>query len=169
MAGSRGIGPEGSCKVYQASCITNSEQSWRGGAGRVEMAELMRTARESAEGANSAFGAYLRAQRQAARLTLRELADLANISNPYLSQLERGIHQPSVAVIRSLAEALDLSAELLLAEAAGLKRAVGEETEVRRSRSAGVESAIQADDLLTASQKRALRSVYRSMIEAKES
>jgi transcriptional regulator with XRE-family HTH domain len=128
------------------------------------MAELTQAARESAEGANRAFGAYLRAQRQAASLTLRELAELANISNPYLSQLERGIHQPSVAVIRSLAEGLNLSAELLLAEAAGLKRAAGIESEGRR-KDGGVEAAIQADERLSPSQKRALRSVYRSMLE----
>lgn len=67
-----------------------------------------------------AFGTYLRAQRQLARLSLRQLAELTRISNPYLSQIERGLHQPSVAVIRSLADALDLSAEDLLAQAAGL-------------------------------------------------
>ena len=129
------------------------------------MAELTEAARDSAEGANRAFGAYLRAQRQAARLTLRELAELANISNPYLSQLERGIHQPSVAVIRSLAEGLNLSAELLLAEAAGLKRAAGIGSEGKRKDGGGVEAAIQADERLTPSQKRSLRSVYRSMLE----
>jgi transcriptional regulator with XRE-family HTH domain len=124
------------------------------------------TAKGGVEGGGSAFGAYLRAQRQAARLTLRELADLANISNPYLSQLERGLHAPSVAVIRSLAEALNLSAEVLLSEAAGLQRVVGvESTNRERAGSVGVEAAIRADDLLTESQKRALRVVYRSMVE----
>jgi transcriptional regulator with XRE-family HTH domain len=124
------------------------------------------TGRDSAEGGAPDFGAYLRAQRQAARLTLRELADLANVSNPYLSQLERGLHAPSVAVIRSLADALNLSAEVLLAEAAGLKRVVGAEpAKQERPGTAGVEAAIRADDLLTESQKRALRVVYRSMVD----
>ncbi len=126
----------------------------------------MPNSRDSAEGGVSAFGAYLRAQRQAARLTLRELADLANISNPYLSQLERGLHAPSVAVIRSLAEALNLSAEVLLAEAAGLERVAGvESADKERAGTVGVEAAIRADDSLTESQKRALRVVYRSMVE----
>jgi transcriptional regulator with XRE-family HTH domain len=126
----------------------------------------MPTVTGSAEGGASAFGAYLRAQRQAARLTLRELADLANISNPYLSQLERGLHAPSVAVIRSLAEALNLSAEMLLAEAAGLQRVVGvEPTHKETAGTVGVEAAIRADDSLSESQKRALRVVYRSMVE----
>lgn len=127
----------------------------------------MPTARESAEGAGRTFGAYLRAQRQAARLTLRELADLADISNPYLSQLEHGLHQPSVAVIRSLAEALNLSAELLLAEAAGLQRAVGvTPAQVHSVHPGGVEAAIRADEQLTQSQKQALRTVYRSMVDS---
>jgi transcriptional regulator with XRE-family HTH domain len=129
----------------------------------------MPTAGESAEGARRSFGAYLRAQRHAARMTLRELAELANISNPYLSQLERGLHQPSVAVIRSLAEALNLSAELLLAEAAGLQRAVGVEPGHKHSPDqSGVEAAIRADDLLTQSQKQALLIVYRSMVDSKQ-
>ncbi|MCY4195041.1 MAG: helix-turn-helix transcriptional regulator, partial [bacterium] len=67
-----------------------------------------------------AFGNYLRSQRKLAQLTLRELSDLAEVSNPYLSQLERGLHQPSVRVIKSLARALNLSAETLLAQAAGI-------------------------------------------------
>jgi transcriptional regulator with XRE-family HTH domain len=130
---------------------------------------MMPTARESAEAARRSFGAYLRAQRQAARMTLRELADLANISNPYLSQLEHGLHQPSVTVIRSLAEALNLSAELLLAEAAGLQRAVGVEPVHKYSaRKDKVEAAIRADDRLTQSQKQALLTVYRSMVDSKQ-
>ena len=94
------------------------------------------------------------------------MADLADISNPYLSQLERGLHAPSVAVIRSLVEALNLSAEVLLAEAAGLERVVGaESTNKQRAGTVGVEAAIRADDLLSDSQKRALQVVYRSMVE----
>lgn len=123
---------------------------------------MVPTAREGAEGAARAFGAYLRAQRQLARLSLRELAELANISNPYLSQIERGLHQPSVTVIRSLAEALNLSAEVLLAEAAGLQRAAGLGEGVAAP--SGVEAAIRADQRLSQEQKGALLAVYRSMV-----
>ena len=61
-----------------------------------------------------ALGSYIRSQRKLANLSLRQLADLAKVSNPYLSQIERGLHAPSVRVLRSIAEALDLSAETLL-------------------------------------------------------
>ena len=127
------------------------------------------TARDGTEGAARAFGAYLRAHRTAAQLSLRELAERAQISNPYLSQIERGLHQPSVTVIRSLAEALDLSAEVLLAEAAGLRRVAGNgpggEKASRRAAPADVETAIRADDGLSRPQKQALLAVYRSMVE----
>jgi transcriptional regulator with XRE-family HTH domain len=104
------------------------------------------------------FGAYLRSQRQLAQLTLRQLADLSSISNPYLSQIERGLHQPSVAVIRSIADALNLSADVLLAQVAGL-----DDTEVPDA-SITTESAIRADPRLSGAQKSALLSVYRSMV-----
>jgi transcriptional regulator with XRE-family HTH domain len=103
------------------------------------------------------FGAYVRNQRQMAQLTLRQLADLASISNPYLSQIERGLHQPSVAVIRSIADALNLSADVLLAQVAGLDPdAVAPPMDT--------EAAIKADPRLTAGQKSALLSVYRTMV-----
>ncbi len=104
------------------------------------------------------FGEYLRSQRQLAQLTLRQLAEMSSISNPYLSQIERGLHQPSVAVIRSIADALNLSADALLAQVAGL-----DETDPDGSQ-ATTESAIRADPRLTGAQKSALLSVYRSMV-----
>jgi transcriptional regulator with XRE-family HTH domain len=103
------------------------------------------------------FGAYLRTQRQLAQLTLRQLADLAKISNPYLSQIERGLHQPSVAVIRSLAQGLNLSADALLAQAAGL-------TDDDHAEPPETEAAIRRDPRLGEEQKAALLSVYRSMV-----
>src|ERR1700759_2315910 len=109
-------------------------------------------------GADEQFGAYIRNQRQMAQLTLRQLADLTSISNPYLSQIERGLHQPSVAVVRSIADALNLSADVLLAQVAGL-----DETEAAGPELT-TESAIRADPLLTGVQKAALLSVYRSMV-----
>jgi transcriptional regulator with XRE-family HTH domain len=114
----------------------------------------------SGGGPLGAFGRYLRTQRELAQLSLRQLAELTRISNPYLSQIERGLHQPSVAVIKALAQALNLSAEELLAQAAGLDGTPGK----RQS----VESAVRTYERLSASQKRALIAVYRSMVEASE-
>lgn len=106
-----------------------------------------------------AFGAYLRSQRKLAQLSLRQLEALTSISNPYLSQIERGLHQPSVAVIRTLAEALDLSVGEMLAHAAGIEP---DEVPVTTT-----ESAIRADPRLDDGQKSALLAVYTSMIGIK--
>ena len=106
-----------------------------------------------------AFGKYLRSQRQLARLTLRELSEITKISNPYLSQIERGLHQPSIKVIKSLADALNLSAEAMLAQAAGL-----DEDDAATPTNSGTEAAIRADGRLSESQKQALLSVYRSFL-----
>ena len=111
------------------------------------------------QAAVEAFGNYLRSQRKLAQLTLRELSDLAEVSNPYLSQLERGLHQPSVRVIKSLAQALNLSAETLLAQAAGLDASNGEAAEGISD----TEATIRTDVNLTDEQKAALLEVYRSM------
>ncbi|MCC7076399.1 MAG: helix-turn-helix transcriptional regulator, partial [Acidimicrobiia bacterium] len=62
----------------------------------------------------AALGRFIRAQRKLANLSLRQLADLTDVSNPYLSQIERGRHEPSVRVISAIARALNLSAETLL-------------------------------------------------------
>jgi transcriptional regulator with XRE-family HTH domain len=115
---------------------------------------------ERPSGPAAAFGAYLRTQRQLARLSLRQLAELTRISNPYLSQIERGLHLPSVNVIRSRAEALELSAEDLLAHAAGIAEDVVSQV--------STEAAIRSDPRLDASQKSALLAVYRSMVGAGE-
>src|SRR5580658_1487503 len=64
-----------------------------------------------------ALGAFIREQRKRANLSLRQLAELTSLSNPYLSQIERGLHQPSVRVLRAISDALNLSAETLLAQA----------------------------------------------------
>src|ERR1700692_2739058 len=63
------------------------------------------------------LGAFIRAQRQMANLSLRQLSALTEVSNPYLSQVERGMHEPSVRVLRSIAEALNVSAETLFEQA----------------------------------------------------
>src|SRR4051812_19415443 len=75
------------------------------------------------------FGEYLRGQRQLAHLSLRQLAELTKVSNPYLSQLERGLHQPSVTVLKSLSDALNVSFDMLLAQVAGTNGRTGRSDE----------------------------------------
>jgi len=108
-----------------------------------------------------ALGAFIRTQRKLADLSLRELAELTRVSNPYLSQLERGLHQPSVRVLKSIAEALNLSAETLLRQA-GLLEADGREA-AGPDADASVEAAIRGDATLSDEQKQALLTVYRTM------
>jgi len=104
-----------------------------------------------------ALGAFIRSQRQLANLSLRELAEVTSLSNAYLSQIERGLHQPSVRVLKAVSSALDLSAEALLAQA-GLLDA----REPADPPPGTTEAAIRADTSLSESQKKALLSVYRS-------
>ena len=106
-----------------------------------------------------AFGSFVRTQRQLAKLSLRELAELATVSNPYLSQIERGLHEPSIRVIKAIAKALDISTETLLAQV-GL---VGSDDAGVRIHGA-TEAAISADPYLTDGQREALLAVYRSYV-----
>src|ERR1700683_122894 len=69
------------------------------------------------ENQREALGAFIREQRKQANLSLRQLAELTSLSNPYLSQVERGLHQPSVRVLKAISDALNLSAETLLTQA----------------------------------------------------
>ena len=71
---------------------------------------------ESAKSSNL-LGSFIRAQRQMANLSLRELSAMTEVSNPYLSQVERGLSEPSARVLKSIAQALNLSAETLFAQA----------------------------------------------------
>ena len=120
------------------------------------------------------LGAFIRERRKQANLSLRQLAELTSLSNPYLSQIERGLHQPSVRVLRAISDALNLSAETLLAQA-GLIDAM---TGGSGPRAAAVppgdpavpdtEQAIRADQRLSEDQKSALIVVYRSMLSQQE-
>jgi transcriptional regulator with XRE-family HTH domain len=106
------------------------------------------------------LGAFIRSQRRLANLSLRDMAELTHVSNPYLSQIERGLHEPSVRVLRSIAHALNLSAETLLSQAGVLE---GEETPVGgNGEGPSTETAIRCDPGLTEGQKEALLAVYRS-------
>jgi transcriptional regulator with XRE-family HTH domain len=111
-----------------------------------------------------ALGAYIRSKRKHANLTLRQLAERTRLSNPYLSQIERGLHQPSVRVIRLISDALNVSAETLLTQAGLLRHDHAAEDGAARERVSTVEEAIQAENRLTAEQKSALVAVFRSML-----
>jgi transcriptional regulator with XRE-family HTH domain len=114
-----------------------------------------------------ALGAFIRTRRQMANLSLRQLAELTSLSNPYLSQVERGLHEPSVRVLKAISDALNLSAETLLAQA-GLVDAVAGETAGaadETDQEERTEDAIAADNRLSDDQKAALIAVYRSMID----
>ena len=108
-----------------------------------------------------ALGELIRKQRQQAELTLRDLAERANVSNPYLSQIERGLHEPSVRVLKAIAGALNLSAESLLIQAGVLE---GHDPDAP-AEPVTVEDAVNADPRLNADQRAALMSVYRSFVE----
>jgi transcriptional regulator with XRE-family HTH domain len=115
-----------------------------------------------------ALGAFIRAQRQLADLSLREMAALTRISNAYLSQVERGLHEPSMTVLRAIADALGLTPEQLLAKA-GWTRAEARDAPgsagVAADSPTGTEDSIRRDPRLTAAQREALLGVYRSFIE----
>ena len=97
-------------------------------------------------------GGFIRMQRELADLSLRQLADMANVSNAYLSQVERGIYQPSAHVLKNLADALKVSTETLFTKAGLLDDDAA---------AAGVEEAIALDERLTQEQKETLIRVYR--------
>jgi transcriptional regulator with XRE-family HTH domain len=112
-----------------------------------------------------ALGAFIRSKRKLANLSLRQLAERTKLSNPYLSQIERGLHQPSVRVIRLISDALNVSAETLLAQA-GLLHKSTEPGSPAGSARPDVESAIRADSRLSEDQQSALIAVFRSMLPA---
>ena len=114
-----------------------------------------------------ALGAFIRTQRKMAKLSLRQLADLTNLSNPYLSQVERGLHEPSVRVLKAISDALNVSAETLLAQAGLVDAVVGEKAGAadETGEDERTEAAIAADKRLNDEQKAALTAVYRSMVD----
>jgi transcriptional regulator with XRE-family HTH domain len=101
-----------------------------------------------------ALGAFIRDQRREARLSMRKLAELAGVSNPYLSQIERGLRKPSADILQQLARALSISAEALYVQAGILERRSGE---------VDVIGEIQRDGSLTPAQRESLVQTYRDM------
>ena len=119
------------------------------------------------EAQREALGAFIREQRKRANLSLRQLAELTSLSNPYLSQVERGLHQPSVRVLKALSGALNVSAETLMAQAGLIDAIAGDAaaaTDTEAQQVPGTEDAIRADPRLGEEQKAALIAVYRSML-----
>jgi hypothetical protein len=102
------------------------------------------------------LGGFIKAQRELARMSVRRLAELAEVSNPYLSQIERGLRRPSAEILQQLAKALQISAETLYVRAGLLSDASPVANAVR--------DAINRDPLLTAEQQRALLGVYDSFV-----
>ena len=118
----------------------------------------------SAKAAVEVLGALLRAQRVARGLSLRELSARTKVSNAYLSELERGLHEPSLSVLRAIASALGTPLGPMLATAGVL----GDSVEQGREAGLGdTEAAIVRDPALSEPQRMALLSVYRSFVQSR--
>ena len=102
--------------------------------------------------AASDIGSFIRAQREAAQVSVRQLAEKAGVSNPYLSQIERGLRKPSADVLNQIAKALRVSAEVLYVQAGMLEP--GAKSEVR--------DAIVTDTAITERQKQVMIDIYES-------
>jgi transcriptional regulator with XRE-family HTH domain len=108
-----------------------------------------------------ALGDYLKEQRTQARLSLRQLAEQAGVSNPYLSQIERGLYKPSADILRAIGGALGISSEVLYTQAGLLDPS-------ETPQHTPVEDAIRLDESLTTEQKETLLRVYRGFLGADE-
>jgi transcriptional regulator with XRE-family HTH domain len=104
------------------------------------------------------IGGYIRAQREAAQVSVRQLAEKAGVSNPYLSQIERGLRKPSADVLSQIAKALRVSAEVLYVQAGMLEPSEGSK----------VRDAIVTDTAITERQKQVLLDIYTSFCEQNE-
>src|SRR5918995_1082281 len=102
------------------------------------------------------LGAFIRDQRRSARLSLRKLSDLAGISNPYLSQIERGLRKPSAEILQAIAKALSISSETLYVRAGILDE----------DRTQNLVDSILQDSKITERQKQRLIDLYKDFLEA---
>ncbi|MBA9003235.1 MULTISPECIES: helix-turn-helix domain-containing protein [Thermomonospora] len=105
------------------------------------------------------IGEYIREQRQRAKISLRQLAAVSGISNPYLSQIERGLRKPSAEILQQIAKGLRISAEALYVQAGILDE---------READTDAQAAIRADLLLTERQKQVLLDIYESFRKENE-
>jgi transcriptional regulator with XRE-family HTH domain len=101
----------------------------------------------------NSIGEYIRQQREQAKISLRQLAEQAGVSNPYLSQVERGLRKPSADILQQIAKGLRISAEALYVQAGILEDRPGD---------SGVRSALLTDPQLTERQKQVLIEIYES-------
>ena len=108
--------------------------------------------------AASDIGSFIKAQREAAQVSVRQLAEKAGVSNPYLSQIERGLRKPSAGVLNQLAKALRVSAEVLYVQAGILEPSEPSE----------VCDAIVTDTAITEGQKQVLLDIYTSFVQQNE-
>ena len=108
----------------------------------------------------NALGEFIRAQRQLANLSLREMASMTSVSNAYLSQVERGLHQPSLKVLHSIAAALQLSTEQLLAQAGWASRSPARPRPAAAPRRPSAPTPASRPE-----QRAALLGVYRSFVD----
>ena len=108
--------------------------------------------------AASDIGSFIRAQREAAQVSVRQLAEKAGVSNPYLSQIERGLRKPSADVLNQIAKALRVSAEVLYVQAGILEPSEPSE----------VCDAIVTDTAITEGQKQVLLDIYTSFVQQNE-
>ena len=102
------------------------------------------------------LGAFIRDQRRSARLSLRKLSDLAGISNPYLSQIERGLRKPSAEILQAIAKALSISSETLYVRAGILDE----------DRTQNLVDSILQDSKITERQKQRLIDLYKDFLES---
>jgi len=112
--------------------------------------------RQEFEGRLQELGEFIRQQREVANVSVRRLAELAGVSNPYLSQIERGLRRPSAEILQQLAKALKISAETLYVRAGLLSEDDADAPSVRE--------AIGRDPKLTPEQKKTLLNVYESFV-----
>ena len=105
------------------------------------------------------LGAFIRQQRERANISLRKLADKAGISNPYLSQIERGLRKPSAEILKSIARGLSIQAESLYSRAGLLEEGFSPPTVVE---------AVETDEQLSQRQKQVLLDIYRTFVHTKE-
>ncbi len=112
------------------------------------------------------LGEFIKSQRKLAQLSLRELAERTDISNPYLSQIERGLHEPSVRILKAISKALNVSLSSLLSQLGHAEESAVAYSQTSHS---SVETAVFSDPLLSQYQKEVLVATYKTFISSSPS